>query len=121
MQRQLLLALTIQGMNDTLGPEGFEPSAIEFGEFTSLRTFLGLVTPSWSLAERIEAAQEARRHMAKHMSSFKLKQALRHNVDPAADRIIQPSDKELIWKERIIENRIGEWVGPYIVYNFDQK
>ncbi len=41
MQRQLFLALAIKEMNDTLGPEGFVPSALVFGAFPSLRTFSG--------------------------------------------------------------------------------
>ena len=33
MQRQLLLALTVKAINDTLEPEGIVPSALSFGEF----------------------------------------------------------------------------------------
>ncbi len=69
MQRQLLLALSVKAMNDTLGPEGTVPSALVFGEFPSLRSLSGPVVPRPSLAERAEAAQQARRYMSDHLSS----------------------------------------------------
>ena len=36
MQRQLLLALSVKAMNETIGPEGFVPSPLLFREFPSL-------------------------------------------------------------------------------------
>ena len=33
LQRQVLLALAVKAINDTLGPEGVIPSALVFGEF----------------------------------------------------------------------------------------
>ena len=42
VQRQVLLALAVKAMNDTLGPEGMIPSALVSGEFSSLRPFQGL-------------------------------------------------------------------------------
>ena len=66
LQRQVLLTLAIKAMNDTLGPKGFVPSALVLGEFPDLRTFTGPTVTRSSLAERAEATQEARRHMARH-------------------------------------------------------
>ena len=56
VQRQLILALAIKAMNDTLGPERHVPSSLVFGEFPSLRTFEGPLVPRPTLAERAEAA-----------------------------------------------------------------
>ena len=50
MQRQVLLALAVKAMNDTLGPEGYVPSSLVFGEFPSLRTFVGPIIPHPTLA-----------------------------------------------------------------------
>ena len=43
MSRQLLLALSVKSMNDTLGPEGIVPSVLVFSEFPSLRAYQGPV------------------------------------------------------------------------------
>ena len=64
MQRQLLLALAVKVMNDTLGTEGIVPSAFVFGEFRSLRSLRGPAVLRPSLAERAEAAQQARQYMS---------------------------------------------------------
>ena len=71
MQKQILLALAMKAMNYTLGPEGFVPSALEFGDSPSLRSFTGLVIPRPTLAERAEISLEARRYFAKHLAQSK--------------------------------------------------
>ena len=121
MQRQVLLALAVKAMNDTLGPEGFVPSSLVFGELPSLRTFVGPVIPRPSLAERAQTAQEARRLMAKHLAQTRVNRALKHNTPNANVRIYQPGDEVLVWREKLVENRIGEWVGPYIVKSYDER
>ena len=67
------------------------------------------------LSERDEAAQQARRYMAKHLAQAKVTRALHQNIPPATDRRYQPGDKVIIWREKIVENRIGKWMGPYTV------
>ena len=121
MQRQVLLALSVKAMNDTLGPEGIVPSSLVFGEFPSLRTFVGPIIPRPSLAERAETAQEARRLMAKHLALTRVNRALKHNTPAATNRVYQPGDEVLVWREKLVENRIGEWVGPYTVKSFDER
>ena len=56
MQRQVLLALAVKAMNDTLGPEDLVPSSLVFNEFTCLRTFVGPVISRKSLAECTQTA-----------------------------------------------------------------
>ena len=76
MQRQILLALSIKAMNDTLGPEGIVPSALAFGEFPSLRSLSGPIVPRLTLAERAHAAQDARGIMTKSLAQAKISRAL---------------------------------------------
>ena len=90
MQRQLLLALAVKAMNDTLGPEGHVPSSLVFGEFPSLRTFEGPLVPRPTLAERAEAAQEARRYLARNLAQVRVKGALNYHTLPATKRSYQP-------------------------------
>ena len=51
MQRQLLPALAINAMNDTIDPKEFVPSSLVFGEFRSIRTFLDPILLRATLAE----------------------------------------------------------------------
>ena len=118
LQRQVLLPLSDKVINDTLGPEGFVPSRLVFGELPSLRAFGGSVIPRASLAERALAAQESRRIMAKHLAQFRVKLALHHQTPRVTDITYQPGDKVLVWREKLVENRIGEWIGPYIVCSY---
>ena len=108
-------------MNDTLGTERIVPLSLVFGDFPSLRSIAGPILPRPSLAERAEAAQDARRIMAKHLAQTRFKRALKRNTLPAINRVYQPRDEVLIWREKIVENRIGEWLGPHIVRSFDKK
>ena len=121
MQRQVLVALAIKAVNDTLGPEGIVPSALVFGEFPSLHSFLGPMVPRPTLAERAFAAQEARRHMSKHMAAIKIERSLKHRTPSAANSTYQAGDKVFVWGEKIVENRFGEWLGPYTVTSYDHR
>lgn len=59
--KELRLATDIKAMNDTLGPEGFAPSALVFGEYPQIRApeIGNLSRPD--LAERAKIAGEARK------------------------------------------------------------
>ena len=48
-----------------------------------------------------------------------INQVLQHQTPQATDRTFQPSDEVLMWREKVLENRICEWVGPYKVITFD--
>ena len=85
-------------------------------------SFLRLpIVPRSLLAERALAAQEARRHMAKHQAQVRVKRALQHQTPQATDQIYQPDDKVLVWREKLVENRIGELIGPYTVCSYDAE
>lgn len=59
--------------------------------------------------------------MAAHMSKLRLQRALRNHVPPAAHISYQPGDRVLVWREKLLANRIGEWVGPYTISNVDES
>ena len=58
VDRNLILALAVKAINDTLGSEGVVPSALVFGEFPSLRSYMGASIPRDTLAERAIIAQK---------------------------------------------------------------
>ena len=80
MQFQLFLALSVKAMNGTLRPEGTVPSALLFCEFPILRSLSGPIIVSLPLAERTEAAQQARRYISEHLARAKVHRALHHNT-----------------------------------------
>ena len=45
LKKDILLAIAIKAINDTLGPEGIVLSALVFGEFPSIRAFIGPKVP----------------------------------------------------------------------------
>lgn len=57
--------------------------------------------------------------MEHHMARLRVHRALRHQVPRSADALFQPGDKVLVWRERIVNNRIGECVGPHEVVTVD--
>lgn len=54
----------------------------------------------------------------KNGSQLRLKRALHHAVQPASDRAYQPGDRVLVWREKQVNNRIGEWLGPLTVVSY---
>ncbi len=59
--------------------------------------------------------------MTKQIAELKVKRALNHNTPAASDHSYQPGAKFLIWRKNLVENRIGAWVGTYIVFSFDKN
>jgi hypothetical protein len=55
------------------------------------------------------------------MSKLRVQRALRHATPGAASEAIQPGGKVLVRRERLIENRIGEWIGPFTVLAIDEN
>lgn len=72
-----------------------------------------------TLGERAKSASTARREMEQHMAKLRFQRSLPHNVPPSANSAYQPCGKVLIWREKLISNRIGEWVGPFEVNGVD--
>ena len=111
----------MKAINDTLGPDGLVPSALVFGEFPSAFTTSETPHPRTTLESRAAVANMARREMEKQMAAVRLKRGLRHATPPAADYIFEVGQRVLVWRERKVENRIGEWLGPYIAYGTDPE
>lgn len=118
-EKHLTLAMCVKAMNDTLGPNGVVPSALVFGEHPQVFTRSETTPPRATLDERSKLAFEARQEMEQHMARVRTDRALRHAVPPAADQNFQQGDKVLVWREKIVNNRIGEWLGPFEVEGWD--
>ena len=47
--------------------------------------------------------------MTKILAQAKISLALRHNTPPAAKLAYQLGDEVSMWREKVVENRIGQW------------
>lgn len=110
-------------MNDMLGPEVLVPSALVFGEYSHTTTKSEPNNDRTTQAERAHLADIARKDMGEEMSSIQLKRVLHHSVPSASDRAYEPGDKVVEWREKILKNRMREWLGTYLVIpmNLEKK
>ena len=121
LKREFLHSLAIKACNDTLGTEGVVPSALVFREFPSLRSLLRPKVHRATLAEQVQAFLTARKVMAEAQAQSKLKRALKHQSPKMKDHIYSPSYKVLVWREKIVNNRIGEFIGPFAFLHYDER
>lgn len=52
---------------------------------------------------------------------MKITKALKHSLSTAADKGYQPGDDVLVWRERQVNTRIGEWIGPFKLFGMDSN
>ena len=121
--RSLALALSVKSMNDTLGPEGFVPSALVFGEYPQVHTKSENPQQRLDLLQRSQLATTARNECQGIMAKMKVNRALRHKTSSASKTVHEIGSKVLVWREKVHANRIEEWIGPYTVVdvNLDAK
>lgn len=97
------------------------PVWINFWKYPRLRMFAGPLVPSCPLAERVESAQEAHRYKSKHIARVGIERSETQSTPYITNQTYPPSVKVLFWSEKIVENRIGEWVGLCKVTSFDER
>ncbi len=97
------------------------PSALVFGEHPSTRTFDDPLQECPTLASRAKLGVLARQEMSQIMAKIRLSRGLRLAIHPSADAAYFPGDRVLVWREKHVNNRIGEWVGSFTVQSFDPK
>ncbi len=83
-------------MNDTIGPEGLVPSALEY---PPTRTFDDPLQERSTLTSHAKLALIARREMAQIMAKIRVSRGFRHAVFPSADVMYSPGDRVLVWRE----------------------
>lgn len=102
-----VLAMCVKAMNDTLGPEGFVPSALFF--YPSTHVFEEPRSTKPTLHQRAQLAKVIRSEMEQLMAALCVQRALRHNVPPAADNSFEVGDQVFVFREKQVNNRTGEW------------
>ena len=96
VSENLLLSISVSPMNNTLGPEGFVPSALVFGEFPLLNVLGEPMDPKEILETRAKIAIQTRKEMEQHMAKMKLQRALRYQVPNAADKLWEQGQEVLV-------------------------
>lgn len=119
VRKTLLLQMTVKALNDTLGPEGLVPSSLVFGELPRVHTPSETPKNRDTLGERAALAHSARVEMQAIMSKMRVARGLRHSIPPAANHSYDPGNFVLTWRENAVNNRIGEWLGPFTVLGMD--
>lgn len=109
------IAMSVKAMNYSPGPEGCVPSSLVFGIYPSPNIFGRSMNPKVTLEVLARLAEAVRKEMAQEMAKTRLKRSLKHRVPPAADITYDEGDTVLVWPERHVNNRIGEWLAPFTV------
>ncbi len=83
-----------------------------FGELPQVHTASEIPKQRDTLGERAAMAHAARTEMQRIMARMRVACGLKHAVPRAADESYDPGDQVLVWRERVVNHRIGEWIGP---------
>lgn len=54
------------------------------------------------------------------MVTLRVQRAHRHRVPIAADCVLEFGQEVLLWREKVVENCIGEWIGLFPILAFDR-
>lgn len=106
INQEAALSTAVTAMNQTAGPRGLVPTLLVFGIIPR--------TPVAPLAlpdqrERMQAMVSARREMQAVVAKSRLRVALSTNVPAAANRVVNPGDQVLVYREPPVD----EWVGYF--------
>lgn len=108
-------------MNDIVGPEGLMPSALVLGEYPRVVVAEEPLPKRSTTSSRIQLMVSARKEMEEQLAKDRITRALRHKTPSAARKTYKKGDKVLIWREKIVKSRIGEWSYPFEVRIFNPR
>lgn len=111
--------LTINAMNDTLGPDCNATMTLVFGEHPPVFTRPEVPQRHPTIHERSKIDFEARQEMEQHISKLWAELAFIHAIPPVAEVTYEHNDEAVVFHEKRINIRIREWVRPCIVDDWD--
>lgn len=100
-----MLLLSIESMNDAVGPEALVPSLPVFDLIPSLPD---IKKPLPEQRDRMAALSMARAEMSTIAAELRISQAIRYNIPPAIHFKFRPGDDVRVYNEK--ERR---WCGPF--------
>lgn len=90
-----------------------------FGIYLSTQVFEEPRLTNPTLHKQAQLANFIRSEMEQQMAALRVQRALRHNVPPAADNSYGVGDRVLVFREKQVKNRIGEWLEQFSVMDID--
>ena len=54
------------------------------------------------------------------MAELRVRRALKHSTPTASSRVNSPGDQMLVWRQRVVDGRIGERLSPFTVLATDE-
>ena len=105
---EVVLALSVSAMNQTIGPHGLVPTLLVFGLIPRIPVSpLRLPTQ----LDRMRAADTARKEMRAQVARARLRVALRDRVPAASDADLVLGAQVLVYREPPVDS----WVGPHSI------
>lgn len=114
-----ILAMCVKAMSDTLGPKGLVSSALVFRVYPFTHVLEEPKDPKSTLQERAKLANTVCAEMNNQMFLLQVNRALRHDVPPESETVYEIGDQFLVFREKQVNNRIGERLGPFTVCGID--
>lgn len=115
------LAASVNAIGDALGPESLVPSALVIAEFPNAY-FPSEVPGELPTPERrAQTATSARKKMEKQMALARVKIVLQHIAHNAVNQGFGFAKKGLVWREKIVNLRICNWLSFYIVSDVEES
>ena len=106
-------------MKDTLKLECLVPSSLVFGELPKVYISPGSPNTRDTLGKRAEMVHAARIEMQRIIAKVRISRASRYSVPSADDRAYDSGDKVLVWRGKVVNHSIGEWLGPITALSID--
>lgn len=107
------LAVSLKALNDALAPEGNVPSEIVLDEFSLPVTKSEQMPQRLTVNERGALAMIARKELNEIMARMQISTGLKHAVPEAKKHIYKAGDRVIVWREKVLKKRIGEWLGSF--------
>jgi len=111
---EVVLALTVSAMNQTIGPHGLVPTLLVIGLIPRIPVS-PLLLPAQ--LDRMRAADTARKEMRAQVARARLRVALRDRVPAASDADLVLGAQVLVYREPPVDS----WVGPHSIVALRDK
>ena len=60
----------------------------------------------------MQVVERARKFMAQGLAAAEFKRLMKHKTSSATDQRLEPGNFILVWRENIVNSRIGEFIDP---------
>lgn len=116
-----LLAISVKGMHDKLGPDVCVPSKPVFRVYPSLNIFGKGISPKETLEVLARVDEASGKEVEQEMEKVGFKRAIKNWAPSAADVPFDDGDTVIVLREKQFNNSIGDFLGPFTAYYVDNR